>query len=527
MAKPPQTYSAPAVVVKHRGLLTVALMLGTVMQVLDTTIANVALPHMAASLGAAQNEITWVLTSYIVAAAIATPLTGWVSDRIGQKRLFILSVAGFTIASLLCGIATSLDEMVVFRVLQGICGAMIAPLAQTVMLNINPRERIGQAMAIYGAGIMVGPIIGPTLGGWLTESFDWRWVFLVNLPVGIVTVFMLLVYMPDTLIKIRRFDFFGFGMLALGVGSLQLLLDRGADNDWFTSTETWIELGLVITGIWVFVIHCLTAKNPFIDLRIFKDLNFTMGSVFMFIVGITLFSGLALLPPLLQNLMGYPVIFTGLVMAPRGVATMASMMVVGRLSGKVDARLLMLFGITLMAFSLYQMTGFTLQMDFWPVIITGCVQGFGMGFLFVPLTTLAFATIDSKYRPDGTSMFSLVRNMGQGVGISLVTAVLSSMMQVNHEELGDRLTATAPAVRNLMPVLLTGNQEHLSLISQLVTQQSAMLSYLDDFVLMMWLSVAAVPIILLLRSNKPKGPAAAAPKSKEEQALERAHAMAE
>ena len=518
-----QTLSAPTLLVKHRGLLTVALMLGTVMQVLDTTIANVALPHMAASLGAAQNEITWVLTSYIVAAAIATPLTGWLSDRVGQKRLFILAVAGFTIASLLCGIATSLDEMVLFRLVQGLCGAVIAPLAQSTMLNINPRERMGQAMAIYGAGIMVGPIIGPTLGGWLTESFDWRWVFLVNLPVGLMTVFMLILYMPESDIKRRRFDFFGFGMLALGVGALQLMLDRGADNGWFDATETWIELGLLLTGVWVFITHCLTAEQPFIDLKIFKDMNFTLGSLFMFIVGITLFSGLALLPPLLQNLMGYTVILTGIVMAPRGIATMASMIVVGRLSGKVDARLLMLFGIFLMAYSLYAMTGFTLQMDSWPIILTGCIQGFGMGFLFVPLTTLAFATIAPKFRADGTSMFALVRNMGQGVGISLVTAVLSTMLQVNHQELGDRLTATSSALQNQVPSLLTGNPQIVSMISGLLTQQAAMLSYLDDFVLMMWLSIAAVPLILLLRGQKK----AVKPKTQEEIALERAHAMAE
>jgi DHA2 family multidrug resistance protein len=528
VARAPQTqhFSPPTIVVKHKGLLTVALMLGTVMQVLDTTIANVALPHMAASLGAAQNEITWVLTSYIVAAAIATPLTGWMSDRIGQKRLFIISVIGFTFASALCGIATSLDEMVLFRVLQGICGAMIAPLAQTVLLNINPKERIGQAMAIYGMGIMVAPIIGPTLGGYLTETFDWRWVFLINLPVGIATVAMLMLYMPDTAIKRRRFDFFGFGMLALGVGALQLLLDRGADNFWFESTETWIELGLVITGLWVFVIHCLTAENPFIDLRIFKDLNFTLGSVFMFIVGITLFSGLALLPPLLQNLMGYPVIFSSVIMAPRGLATMASMVIVGRMTGKVDARIMMLFGIGMMAYSLYSMTGFDLQMDYWPVIITGCIQGFGMGFLFVPLSTMAFATIAPKFRADGTAMFSLVRNMGQGVGISLVTAVLATMLQVNHAELGERLTATSQNVVNQMPSLLSGNPTITSLIDGLVSQQAAMLSYLDDFWLMMLMSLSAIPLILLLRSPK-KPPVTAKPKTDEEKALERAHAMAE
>ena len=517
MAKAPQTYSAPTVEVKHRGLLTVALMLGTIMQVLDTTIANVALPHMAASLGAAQNEITWVLTSYIVAAAIAyTPLTGWMSDRIGQKRLFILSVIGFTIASALCGLATSLDEMVIFRVLQGICGAMIAPLAQTVILNINPKERIGQAMAIYGMGIMVAPIIGPTLGGYLTETFDWRWVFLINLPVGVLCVAMLMLYLPETIIKLRRFDFFGFSMIALGIGSLQLMLDRGADNDWFNSGETWIELGLVITGFWVFISHSLTAKTPFIDLRIFRDRNFTMGSAFMFIVGITLFSGLALLPPLLQNLMGYPVIFSSVIMAPRGVATMAAMVIVGRLTGKVDARILMLFGIALMSYSLYLMTGFNLQMDYWPVITTGMIQGFGMGFIFVPLSTLAFATIPPSFRADGASMFSLVRNMGQGVGISLVTAVLSNMLQVNHAEIGERLTATAPQVAMQFPQLLSGNTEMTSLIDLLVQQQAAILSYLDDFTLMMWLSIAAVPIILLLRSSKPKAAPNVKPKTAEE-----------
>ena len=520
-----QTFSAPTIIVKHKGLLTVALMLGTVMQVLDTTIANVALPHMAASLGAAQNEITWVLTSYIVAAAIATPLTGWVSDRIGQKRLFLFSVIGFTLASALCGIATSLPEMVMFRILQGICGAFIAPLAQTVLLNINPKERIGQAMAIYGMGIMVAPIIGPTLGGYLTESFDWRWVFLINLPVGILAVSMLLLYMPETTIKTRRFDFFGFGMLALGVGALQLLLDRGADNFWFESPETWIELGLVISGLWVFVTHSLTAENPFIDLRIFKDLNFTLGSVFMFIVGITLFSGLALLPPLLQNLMGYPVIFSSIIMAPRGFATFLSMMIVGRLTGKVDARIMMLFGIGMMAYSLYSMTSFNLQMDYWPVIITGCIQGFGMGFLFVPLSTMAFATIAPKFRADGTAMFSLVRNMGQGVGISLVTAVLATMLQVNHQEIGERLTATSQAVANQMPSLLTGDPQVVSIINGLVSQQAAMVSYLDDFWLMMLLSLSAIPLILLLRG--PKKVVAAKPKTQEEIALERAHAMAE
>jgi len=517
-----EALSQPTIVVRHKALLTIALMLGTIMQVLDTTIANVALPHMASALGAAQNEINWVLTSYIVAAAIATPLTGWMSDRIGQRRLFLFAVAGFTLASLLCGIATSLPEMVLFRILQGLCGAMIAPLAQTVLLNINPRERIGQAMAIYGMGIMVAPIVGPTLGGWLTESFDWRWVFLVNLPVGVLCAVMLALYMPNTEINRRRFDFFGFGMLALGVGALQLMLDRGAENSWFQSPETWIELGLVVSGLWVFVIHSLTARSPFVDLRIFKDANFSLGSLFMAVMGVTLFSGLALLPPLLQNLMGYSVIFTGLLMAPRGLATLVSMMIVGRLSGRLDPRIMMLFGAAIMTWSLWEMTRFDLEMDYWPIVTTGAMQGFGMGFLFVPLSTMAFATIAPNLRADATAIFSLVRNLGQGIGISLVSAVLSSMVQVNHAELAERLTATSQAVAAQMPGLLGGNGQVLAMVNGLVQQQSAMLSYLDDFWLMMLLSGASIPLILLLR-----GPKKAPPKSREQAALERAHAMGE
>ncbi|MCF1740891.1 DHA2 family efflux MFS transporter permease subunit [Paradevosia shaoguanensis] len=517
--------SAPALVVKNKALLTIAIMLGTIMQVLDTTIANVALPHMASSLGAAQNEITWVLTSYIVAAAIATPLTGWMSDRLGQRRLFVMAVIGFTIASALCGIATSLPEMVLFRVLQGICGAMIAPLAQTVILNINPKEKLGQAMAIYGMGIMVAPIVGPTLGGWLTESFDWRWVFLVNVPVGIACVAMLLLYMPTTEIRHRRFDFFGFGTFALAIGALQLMLDRGAENSWFSSPETWIELGLVISGLWVFIVHSLTTENPFIDLRIFKDFNFVLASLFMIAVGITLFSGLALLPPLLQNLMGYSVIFTGMLMAPRGLATMLSMMIVGRLSGKVDPRILMLFGAVLMTYSLWEMTAFNLQMDYWPIVWTGALQGFGMGFVFVPLSSMAFTTIATHLRADATSMFSLVRNLGQGIGISVVSAVLANMMQVNHAELAERLTPTSQAVAQQMPGLLTGNPQILAIINGLVQQQAAILAYLDDFWLMAILSAACVPLIFLLRG--PKKAASAKPKTEEEKALERAHAMSE
>lgn len=493
------TLSKPAVEVRAPGWLTAAIMLATIIQVLDTTIANVALPHMTAGLGASQEEITWVLTSYIVASAIATPLTGWVVDRLGRRTVFAGAIAGFTLASLLCGIATSLEEMVMFRVVQGVFGAVLIPLAQTVLLDINPREKIGQAMAIYGAGIMVGPIIGPTLGGWLTESFNWRYVFLINFPIGLLALAGILIFLPQSETKARRFDIFGFAMLALAVGALQLLLDRGQAVDWFSSVEIWLYLGLAISGLWVFVIHCWTAREPFVDLRIFGDRNFVMGLVFMFIIGLTLFSGLALLPPLLQNLMGYPVIETGLVMAPRGIGTMISMLVVGRLVGRFDLRLLVCVGIGMTAWSLWMMTGFDLQMDSRPIMLSGLIQGFGLGFVFVPLSTLTFATLPSRFRGDATGIFALVRNVGSGVGISLVTATLARMISVNHEELASRLTAGSPQVRMQMPELLAASPSLAARADGLVSQQAAMIAYVDNFLLMLVFTLATLPIVLMLR----------------------------
>jgi DHA2 family multidrug resistance protein len=484
----------------NRGAITVAVMLATIMQVLDTTIANVALPHMQGSLNAAQDTITWVLTSYIVAAAIMTPVTGWLSDRMGRKNLFLTSVAGFTLASLACGIATSLPEMVVYRVFQGLCGAALVPLSQAVLLDINPRERHGQAMAMWGAGIMVAPIIGPTLGGWLTESYNWRWVFLVNLPVGILAFAGILIFLPKGETRERRFDLFGFAMLSLAIGALQMMLDRGEQLDWFNSYEIWIELGLTVTGMWVFVVHSLTAENPFIDIAMFRDRNFSMGLVFIFIIGIVLLASLALLPPLMQSLLGYPVITTGLVMGPRGIGTMVSMIIVGRLTRIVDARILVFIGLVLTAYSMHMMSGFSIIMSDWPFITSGVVQGFGMGLVFVPLSTLAFATLPPRYRTDGTGLFSLVRNVGSSIGISIVATILAQMTQINHAEIGSRLTPFNQNVISQAPGLLSADPLTLARINGEVTRQAAMIGYLDDFRLMMYVCLAAMPIILLLRS---------------------------
>jgi len=497
--------------VPHRGLITVAIMLATVMQVLDTTIANVALPSMVGDLGASQDTINWVLTSYIVAAAIMTPLTGWMSDRFGRKELFLVSVVGFTIMSMLCGVAWSLETMVLFRVLQGVFGAAIVPLSQTFLLDINPKERHGQAMALWGAGIMVGPIIGPTLGGWLTESFNWRWVFFINLPVGIVAFLGSAAYLPAVAKRLRGFDFFGFAMLSLGVGALQLMLDRGGEVDWFSAVEIWIELGLAITGFWVFAVHMAMSKNTFLDPRIFTDRNFVTGLVFIFVIGVILLASLALLPPMLARIYGYPTITTGLVMAPRGVGTMISMLLVGRLVRMVDNRYLVVTGLLLTALSLYYMTGFTPQMDAFLIISTGVVQGLGLGLVFVPLSTVAFATLAPQYRTDAASLFSLVRNIGSSIGISIVSVLLTRNVQINHAELSANITPFNPNLMALSPGAAAGNPAALSQVDGLVNIQALMISYIDDFKLMMIVSLCAIPLALLLRKPKVQAAAGAAP----------------
>ncbi|MDH6229889.1 DHA2 family multidrug resistance protein [Mesorhizobium soli] len=488
--------------VPHRGLITISIMLATVMQVLDTTIANVALPSMTGDLGASADTINWVLTSYIVAAAIMTPLTGWLADHFGRKELFLMSVVGFTVSSMLCGIAWSLETMVLFRLLQGVFGAAIVPLSQTFLLDINPKERHGQAMALWGAGIMVGPIIGPTLGGWLTDSFNWRWVFFINLPVGIIAFLGCAAYLPAVAKRFRGFDFFGFAMLSLGVGALQLMLDRGAEVDWFSSAEIWIELGLSIIGFWVFIIHLATGKDTFIDAKIFTDRNFATGLVFIFIVGVILLASMALLPPMLSNIFGYPTVTTGMVMAPRGVGTMISMILVGRLVRMVDPRLLVVTGLLLVAQSLHTMSGFTPQMDDYLIIQSGVIQGLGLGLVFVPLSTIAFATLDPRFRTDATALFSLVRNIGSSIGISVVSVLLTRNVSINHAELIGNITPYNPNLLKLSPGAAAGDPAALAQIDGLVTQQAAMISYIDDFKLMMIVTLCALPLALMLRRPK-------------------------
>ncbi|MBI1275166.1 DHA2 family efflux MFS transporter permease subunit [bacterium] len=495
----------------HR-LITFSVMAATVMQAIDSTIANVALPRMQGTLSATQDQMSWVLTSYIIAAAIMIPMTGWLAGRFGRKKVFLISVVGFTVASALCGMAGSIGEIVLFRLLQGISGAALVPLSQAVMFDINKPEDYGKAMAMWGVGVTMGPILGPALGGWLTENYSWRWVFYINVPIGILAFLGLSAAMPETKKQISRFDFFGFITLSLALGALQLMLDRGELKDWFSSPEIVIECMVASIAFYLFVVHMLTFQKPFVSPELFADRNFLTGNVLIFVVGVVLFATLALLPPMLQHEMGYPVVLTGLVTAPRGAGTMIAMILVGRLTGKVDMRLVMATGLSLTAFSLWQMTHFNLLMDERMVISSGILQGFGIGLSYVPLSTLAFGTLPVHLRNEGTAFFNLLRNIGSAIGISVVQTMLTQKTQSMHAYMAEHITPY-----NLGDMAFdahhidTGSRAGMAMLDGMITKQAAMIAYLNDFKLMMVITIAVIPLLLLLRrpARKPNAQHAA------------------
>ncbi len=483
----------------ERGIITASIMLAAVMQTVDMTIANIALPHMQGALSASQDQIAWVLTSYIVASAIMTQPTGVLATRLGRKKIFLTAVVGFTITSMLCGAATTLDEMVFFRFLQGTFGAGLIPLSQAVLFDIYPREKYGQAMAIWGMGVVVGPVIGPTLGGYLTEVYNWRWVFYVNVPVGLLATLGIMAFVPDTKPNPgRRFDMFGFALLALSLGLLQIMLDRGQSQDWFSSSEIIIECVLAVLFTYMFLVHMFTERRPFIEPGLFKDRNFVLGLLLIFMLGVVIVAPLALLPPFLQNLLGFSALVAGETLAPRGLGVMVSMFIAGRLIGKVDSRWLVLAGIIITAVSLLDMSGFNLDVDSWDVVRVSIVQGLGMGLVFVPLSTLTFSTLESHFRDEGTAMFSLIRNIGSSIGISVMMALLARNVQVNHSVLAEHIT---PFIKQVVPALwnwtsVTG----AALIDAETTRQAAAIAYIDDFRAMAWFLVLCAPLVLLVRT---------------------------
>jgi DHA2 family multidrug resistance protein len=486
----------------RRALLVGAVMLATLMQAIDTTIANVALPEMQGELSATQDQAAWILTSYIVAAAILTPITGWLAGVLGRRRLLLLAVAGFTVASVLCGLATGIGEMVAFRVLQGVFGAALVPISQSLLLDVFPREKHGAAMALWGVGIMIGPILGPPLGGWLTEDFSWRWVFLINVPVGVLALMGILASVRAEPTHSRPLDWRGVGLLAVGIGALQLCLDRGQGLDWFGSGEIRFEAALAFLGLATYVLHWRDREHALLDLGMLRNGNFAVGCGLIFVVGVVLFATLALLPPFLSRIMHYPVFDIGLLLAPRGVGTMLGMLLVGRIVGRIDARWPIAAGMGLTALSLQLMAGFGPEVARADVVWIGVLQGLGLGLVFVPIASVAYATLPAWQRTEAAGLFSLVRNLGSSVGISVVMTLLARMTVVNHAELVARVpafgaeTALVPAAWN--PATAAGAMA----LDNEVLRQAAVLAYLDDFRLLMWLTLAALPLVFFLRARR-------------------------
>lgn len=484
----------------HRGAITLSVMLASILQALDTTIANVALPHIRGSLSATSEQMGWVLTSYIVCAAIMTPLAGWLAVRYGRKRVLVFSIVGFTATSALCGLSQSLAQIVLFRALQGLSGAALVPLSQAVLLDINPPERHGRATAVWGMGVLIGPIIGPMLGGWLTDNYSWRWVFYINVPFGILSTLGVLTYLRESEPRKSVFDFFGFATLSLAVGALQLMLDRGQLLDWFGSTEICIEAGLAALAGYLFVVHTLTARHPFVSPGLFADRNFAAGNLFIFVIGVVLFATLALLPPMFQDLMNYPVTTTGIITAPRGVGAFITMAVVGRMVGRVDARLLITVGLAITALSLWMMTGVSLQMDSRLIVWSGFLQGVGTGFVYLTVAAASFATLPQLFRAEGTAMFNLMRNIGSSIGIAVVQALLTRNMQIAHASLAAHFDGFG-AHRHALP-FDPATPHGLAALNAFITRQAAMIAYMDDFKLLLVLTIAVAPLVLLMRAGR-------------------------
>lgn len=485
--------------------VTAAVMAPAIMYALDTTIANVALPHMQGSLSATHEQVAWVLTSYIVAAAIMTAPTAWLAARFGRRNYFTFAVVGFTIASGLCGAAQSLDQIVAFRILQGMFGASLIPLSQSILLDTYPPSKHGSAMAFWGVGVMIGPILGPTLGGYLTEYYGWRYVFLINLPLGVLSVVVILLSItehPDN----RRFPFDvrGFLLLSIAVGSLQLMLDRGEVEDWFESLEIRLEAIVAATAFAMFVVHSLTTERPFVSLALFRDRNFLVGSLLMFLVGLLLYSVMALLPPFLQHLKNYPVIAVGELIAPRGIGTMLAMLLVGRLTNRIDPRWFIIVGLVIAAIATWEMTTFTIEIDYMFLMVNGFVHGFGLGLIFVPLTTITFSTLAPRLRNEGTGIYALLRNIGCSIGISIVVSLLARGTDANVIELSWRADFDAERVREALEAggASVDRLQAISVIYEELTRQASMIAYLNDFTLIFWMTLVPMPLVLLLRSRR-------------------------
>jgi DHA2 family multidrug resistance protein len=503
-------------------IVAIAVMFATFMEVLDTTVVNVSLPHIASSMAATTEEATWALTSYLVANAIILPMTGWLAATFGRKRLLMLSITGFTLSSFLCGAAPTLAALVIFRIIQGATGGALQPLSQAVLLESFKPEDRGRAMGFWGLGIVVAPILGPVVGGWLTENYSWRWVFYINLPVGIASIIMtrLFVFDPPYLRRESKgIDYWGMGMLVVGIGALQYVLDKGQQDDWFNSPAITVLSIVAVATLAALIVHQLRSRNPVIDLRVFKDRSYAVGVFLMTVVGFVLYGSLVLLPIMLQSLLRYSSLEAGKAMAPRGMGSLIMMPLVGYLTGHLDPRKLLACGLTVGGLTLMWLGQLNLQAGYWDIFWPQFLQGAGMALLFVPLTTVAMATISPERMGYATSLFNLMRNIGGSVGIAVTGTLLQRQRQTIATSLGEHVTIYDSETQRLLAQIkaglmaagadsVTAAQRAYAILHGIVVQQASMVSFVTTFRMLGVLFLAMIPLVALMR--RPKGRTAAA-----------------
>ena len=492
-----------AVPASSRGPIELGVMIATFISALDTTVVNVALPHMQGSLSASPEQVTWIGTSYIVATAVIMPLSGWLAARFGVKRMLLVCIAGFTLASMLCGVATTLPEMVLCRILQGVVAAPLWPLSQAVLLNVNPPERYGRAMALFTMATVAAPVVGPIVGGFLTDNFSWRWCFYINLPTGALAMMLLWTFLPRDATVRRRFDFLGFGSLAIAVAAFQLLLDRGPTKDWFQSREIWTEAVLAVAGLWVYLAHTVTAEHPLFDPALARDRNFVASTIFNVIFSMVMYCSFVVLPLMMQDLMGYTVTHSGVISTPRGLIIILLMQVMGRIDGLVDRRLLVAVGMAFIVAAFWRMSQFDLSMTGGDIVWATALQGIGQGIVFVPIATLGFATISPALRADASAISSLLRNLGGSVGVAAMQAFTALNGQTMHASLAAFIRPDDPVVRaGLATALSPASTDGAMALNAEITRQASMVAYVDDFRLMALAALISAPLILILHAPR-------------------------
>lgn len=482
-------------------LTAIAVMAATFMVVLDTTVVNVSLPYIAGSLSATVNESTWALTSYVAANAIILPMTGWLASMVGRKRLLIGSVVGFTVASALCGLAPTLPLLILFRVIQGATGGVMQPMSQAVLLEaFAPAER-GKAMGFWGLGIVVAPILGPVLGGWLTDNYSWRWVFYINIPIGVLSVVLIRMFVHDPAYIKRAagatIDYLGIGLMTVGIGCLQIMLDKGQEDDWFQSTLITTMAVLAIGGLIAFVVRELNTEHPIVDLHIFKDRTYAVGATLMTVVGFVLFGSLVLLPVMMQTLLGYPPIQAGIALAPRGMGSLIAMPLVGLITQRVDSRKLVALGLLLGGVTLIWLGDLNLTAGYWDFFWPQFLQGAALGLLFVPLTTVTMGAIPREQMGNAASIFNLVRNIGAGIGIASVTTMLTRDRATHAAALSEHITMYDPRIRATVGAI--PDLHAVAGLQGMVMRQAALMSFIDSFRLLGWVFLALLPLVFLMR----------------------------